>query len=187
MRPQWPGTRVSRSGERKGRGVTTVRKRDALLRLSGMLRAGGLRRALMATVLGVVVISVVGMHQLSLGHTFATPPLAGAHQHLGAQPSTAEGHDYPGYAQHMGDGATGMPDDGVGGSSTDHCPGCGGHSVALGACLLALTLLVLSWWLAPPRICHLLLRMLWRRATVGTFLGRWVPALSLAELSVLRT
>lgn len=167
--------------------MTTVRKRDALVRVSGMLGAGGLCRALLATVLGVVALGVVGMHQLSLGHTFATPPLAGAHQHSGAQPSTAEGYDHPGYAQHLGHSATGMPDDGMGGSSTDHCPGCGGHSMALGACLLALTLLVLSWWLAPPRVRRLPPRMLWRPATVGTFLGRWVPSLSLAELSVLRT
>jgi len=59
--------------------------------------------------------------------------------------------------------------------------------MALGACLLALTLLVLSWWLAPPRVRHLPPRMLWRPATASTLLGRWVPAMLLAELSVLRT
>lgn len=61
--------------------------------------------------------------------------------------------------------------------------------MAHGACLLAVTLLVLSWWLATPQVRHLHLhpRMLLRPATVATLLGRWVPALSLAELSVLRT
>jgi len=167
--------------------VTTLRKRGALFRLPGMLRAGGLTRALLATVMGVVVLSVVGMHQLSLGHTFATPPLAGAHQHSDAQPTTAEGHDHPGYALHMGYGATSMQNDDPDGSPTDNCPGCAGHGMALGACLLALTLLVLRWWLAPPRVRHLPPQMLWRPATVGTSLGRRVPALSLAELSVLRT
>ncbi len=80
-----------------------------------------------------------------------------------------------------------QPANSSGSSLGDDCPGCGGHSMALGACLLALTLLVLSWWLAPPRVRHLPPRMLWRAATVATLLGRWVPALSLAELSVLRT
>lgn len=172
--------------ERKGREVTALRKRGAFLRRPGMLRAGGLRRALLATVLGVVALSVVGMHQLSLGHDFATLP-AGAHQHVAAQLPMAEGYEVPGHAQNVGQAAAGMQHDGHGGFSGDSCPDCGDHNMALGACLLAMTLLVLSWCLPPPRVRHIPPRMLWRPATVATLLGRWVPALSLAELSVLRT
>lgn len=95
---------------------------------------------------------------------------------------------FPGEALNMDETTAGIqPDSSSGGSLGNDYPGCGGHSMALGACLLALTLLVLSWWLAPPRVRHLPPRMLWRPATVATLLGRWVPARSLAELSVLRT
>lgn len=66
------------------------------------------------------------------------------------------------------------------------CPACGGHTMALGSCLLALTLLVLSWWFAPPR-SRLALQTLWRPAPVPAMVGRRVPSLSLAELSILRT
>jgi hypothetical protein len=61
--------------------------------------------------------------------------------------------------------------------------------MALGSCLLALTLLVLSWLLVPPRPTHVLPSLLPRltSAVAVSTVGRLVPPLSLAELSLLRT
>lgn len=153
--------------------------------LPRMLRAGGLRRALLATVLGVVVLSVMGMHQLSLDHDFVIPPPAD-HQHADDQLTTAVGHELPGHAPVMDQNAMGMQPEGMGGSSDEGCPGCAGHGMAFSACLLALTLLILSWWLLPPRVRHLLPRML--RGPTNVAIHRWrrVPAMSLAALCVLR-
>jgi len=50
-----------------------------------------------------------------------------------------------------------------------------------------MTLLVLTWLLTPPRVRHLPPRWLWHPATVVVLIGRPLPALSLAELSLLRT
>lgn len=172
------------------------------------------RHALLALALFVVAFSMIGMHQLSLEHDFAAPP-TGAHQHAGAHHQTAvenaagSSPDHPGHdrdtvpvrvrsvpastslvaARSAGQPLTTSvsaptgPSDG----GKDGCSGCGGHDLALGACLLALTLLVLSWWLAPPRVRYLPPRLLWRRAFLPVQRGRWVPALSLAELCALRT
>lgn len=165
-----------------------MRIRGALPWLRELLCGGGrLRCTLLPTALGMVVLSVVAMHQLSFGHDFVAPS-AGTHLHLSAHPSMEDEHEFPAEALDMDEATAGIqPDSSSGGSLGDDCPGCGGHSMVLGACLLTLALLVLSWWLAPPRVRHLPPRMRWRLATVATLLGRRVPALSLAELSVLRT
>ena len=77
----------------------------------------------------------------------------------------------------------------TGGGPGDACPDCADHQMAFGSCLLALTLLVLSWSLIPPRVRHLPPFLLPRLAPtmVGPALGRLVPPLSLAELSLRRT
>ena len=153
-----------------------------------LLGGGQVRGTLLAAAIGMVVLGVVGMHQLSSGHDFVTPSV-GAHQHVSAHPSTELLH-----RTELGQPANAgtivaeiQPQLSSDGSPGDDCPGCGGHNLALGACLLALTLLVLSWWLAPPRVRHLLPRMLSRPGTVVTLLGRRLPALSLAQLCLLRT
>lgn len=147
---------------------------------------GRWRCTLIATALGMVVLSVVGMHQLSSGHDFVTPSV-GTHLHSDAPASMDDDRERPGGALTMDKNSTQIQlDRGSGSSPGTECPGCGGHRMAVGTCLLALTLLVLSWCLAPPGVRHLPPRMLWRPATVAILLGRWVPALSLAELSVLR-
>lgn len=159
-------------------------------------------RTLLALVLVVVALSVVGMHQMSLGHAFADPR-AGAFGRLNAA--------YPAAADQTGSGGpagggmhtdtpgplVGSPDGtfvnvaaGTSGNSsgTEHgCPGCPNHGMGFSACLLALTLLVLRWWLAPPRVRQLPRRLLLRPVRISAVVGRRVPAFSLAELSVLRT
>lgn len=154
----------------------------------GLFLGGGrLRGMLLAAVIGMVVLGVVGMHQLSSGHDLVTPSV-GAHQHVSAHPSTELHRTGLGHPLNAGTIVAGIqPQLSQGGSLGDDCPGCGGHHLAFGACLLALTLLVLSWWLAPPRVRHVPPRMLWRPGTVVTLLGRGLPALSLAQLCLLRT
>lgn len=188
----------------------------------GSRRGDWLRRALLALAVGVVVLGVVGMHQLSLGHDFATPPAASGPEHSAGHHAVTqyevaqqmEGDDPVAHGQHLATTTAGTADGNAhalamgvhdqtdvgrtivapattwGGSSSggaDACPGCGHHSMAFSACLLALTLLVLTWLLTPPQVRHLPPRWLWRPATVAVLIGRPLRALSLAELSVLRT
>lgn len=165
-----------------------MRALSAVLRSLLALPSGWLRRTALTLVLGVVAFSVVGMHQLSLSHFFATPP--GVHESAAAaKGSMASQHD----TLSMGPGApVGHPVEvsrtAPAGSPGGHdgCLGCGDHSTAFGACLLALTLLVLFWWLAPPRVRHLHRRALRRPAAVISVLTRRVPALSLSQLAILR-
>ena len=179
-----------------------------------------LRRVVLASALCMVVLGVVGMHQLSLGHDFATPAAAGGHSdrgaghHDGVQHEIAQQMDGafrgPHEAARSADSAgaiahaiapaahnqtnasqrVGGPAAAWGGSPSaggDACPGCGQHSMAFSVCLLALTLLVLTWLLTPPQVRHLPPRWRWQPATVAVLAGRPLPAITLTELSILRT
>ena len=181
-----------------------------------------LRRVVLASALCVVVLGVVGMHQLSLGHDLATPAATGGHpergaghhdgvQHDGAQTDGADhasrgpheaarsmdsadaiayamapaAQDQTGASQRVGGPAAAWA--GSPSAEGDACPGCGQHSMAFSTCLLALTLLVLTWLLTPPQIRHLPPRWLRQPATAAVLIGRQLPAKSLMELSILRT
>ena len=170
----------------------------------GSLRArvGAWRQAFLAVSLFVVAFSIVGMHQLSLDHELAapTPPTTSTaaahdagHQHSGPR-------DHVGADQVMSSESPSLvqfsapqvlmaldPADGSSGGHEEGCAGCGGHTMAFGACLLAFTLLVLSWWLAPPTVRLLPPRLLARPSALIPPGHRRVPALSLAELSIVRT
>ena len=156
-----------------------------------------LRRGLLAAALCVVVLGVVGMHQLSFGHSLATPPAADSHEHGATHPhavhNQAAEHATAGGVQDKQANAGRRISERAatwGGSSSgggDACPGCGQHSMAFSACLLALTLLVLTWLLTPPQVRHLPPRWRWQPATVAVLAGRPLPAMSLTELSILRT
>lgn len=157
------------------------------------------RRLLLATTLVVVVLGIVGMHQMAFGHDMAVGPTAistqGGHagDHAGHQ-AAEMGSMTAGHAGgHAGPSTfSSTSSSGTGTGTGDGCPGCPDHQMALGSCLLALTLLVLRWLLAPPRparvLPFLLLRLTRLARLVTPFVaGRLVPPLSLAELSVLRT
>ena len=182
-----------------------------------------LRRVVLASALCMVVLGVVGMHQLSLGHDFATPAAGGGHlereaghhdgvRHdvaqlmdgsdlgsrgphdaaMGADSAGASGYAIAPAAETQTNASTrvGGPVAAWGGSGSaggDGCPGCGQHSMAFSACLLALTLLVLTWLLTPPQVRHLPPRWRWQPATVAVLAGRPLPAMSLTVLSILRT
>lgn len=162
----------------------------AALRSSAAPQPAWLRRALLTLILGSIAFSVVGMHQLSLSHSFAIPTVTGQHEATADAGSGSSQHDTMamGVSEPAGQFVE-MPVMTPAGSwsEDDACPGCGGHSMGFTACLLALTLLVLFWWLVPPRVRRLPPRPVWRLAAVMAVLARRVPALSLTELSILRT
>jgi hypothetical protein len=149
-----------------------------------------------------VAFSIVGMHQLSFDHELAapTPPTASTavahdagHQHSGPRDHDKADHVMGSESPNQVEFAAPHvltakhPADGSSGGHEDGCAGCGSHTMAFGACLLAFTLLVLSWWLAPPRVRLLPLRLLARPVVLIPRVHRRVPALSFAELSILRT
>jgi hypothetical protein len=154
-----------------------------------MLGLGSARRwRQLLLLIGAITISlsVLAMHQLAVNHSFA-------------RPATTEVHatHYQGFAVGMQqEGLTGHPatHDGVprlavGAGSANSCwPGCGAdHQVSVLSCLLALTLLMLSWLLAPPRECRLRLSAALRPTAGVVHSNNRRVALSLAELSVHRT
>lgn len=156
------------------------------------------RRLLLTLAMGVVALSVVGMHQLSFGHALATPT-AGDHQRTAAAQfgsarsthravSNADEAHQKGMAGVAAGSQVGLsfPTPNTSTGYDEGCPGCSHHSMTFSSCLLALTLLVSAWGLAPPRV-RLLPPRLRRPTTALALLGRRVPPLSLAELSILRT
>lgn len=183
---------------------TLMLRRWSSLLVAWAERTGAWRRAFVAVGLFVVAFSIVGMHQLSVDHQLAAPTVADTSR-VGA-PAPAHGHFNPHDHETAGINAGpvstsldlaglvllqgSVPVDPSHESSEGHgkgCPGCGSHTMAFGACLLALTLLVLSWWLAPPWVRLLPPQLHARARTVISRVDRRVPALSLAELSILRT
>lgn len=148
-------------------------------------RQGWLRHLVFALSLVVVALSVVGMHQLSLGHDLVTGQ---ASQQAPAQAGSPAADTTMLMPAAPPGGSAGLTST-TGGSSGEHCPGCGDDQMALGTCLAALTLLMLSWTLAAPRLRHLppFLRPRLAPTMVGPALGRLVPPLSLVELSLRRT
>ena len=153
-----------------------------------MLGTGSARRwRQLLLLVGAITISLsmLAMHQLAVNHSFARPDTTevhATHDHgfaLGMQQAGRTGHA----TTHIG--ALRLA---VAGSNANSCwPDCGDHQISVLSCLLALTLLMLSWLLAPPRE---------RRQTSSAEL-RPTPrvvhsnnrrvSLSLAELSVRRT
>lgn len=156
------------------------------------------RRVVVGIALGVVALAVVGMHQLSLGHLFVTgagsvdDPHAHSTSSYSALAASADSHStamtsaasMP-MSAHAEVGAVAA---GMGSSVEDGCAGCGDHVMGPGTCLLALTLLVLFWFLRLPRPRSL--PPLRRRSGSSVVLPCRRPrirALSFLELSILRT
>jgi hypothetical protein len=152
----------------------------------GMGSARRWRQLLLLVGAITISLSVLAMHQLAVNHSFARPDTTEVHAThdqgftRGMQQAGRTGHAIT----HIGG-----PRLAVAAGNADSCwPDCGAHhQVSVLSCLLALTLLMLSWLLAPPRE---------RRQTSSADL-RPTPgvvhsnnrrvSLSLAELSVRRT
>jgi hypothetical protein len=151
----------------------------------GMGSASRWRQLLLLVGAITISLSVLAMHQLAVNHSFA-------------RPSTTEVHatHYQGVALGMQqEGLTahppthdGVPSLALGAGNANSCwPDCGAHhQVSVLSCLLALTLLMLSWLLAPPGECRQRLASALRPTGVVLSNNRRV-SLSFAELSVCRT
>ena len=135
--------------------------------LRRLVRTSWVRHLLLGLSLVVVMLSIVGMHQLSVGHDVATGGQHGvatggqhgAHEHAAASnhlDSTAHSHGSDVVMAVAGvDVSAGHPTSGGAGLAAGDCLTCRDHNMALGSCLLALTLLVLSWALLPPPLRQL--------------------------------
>lgn len=171
----------------------TVAVGSALRRRPRRAHAGWLRHLLFALSLVVVALSVVGMHQLSVGHEVATSQTgqhtdSGGGAHLHSRDHAGDPAAPLVQVDHVAEQA--LASVAAGGTAGDGaCPDCGEHQMLFGSCLLALSLLVLVRMLAPPRLRQLPPFLLPRltAARLGPVLGRVVPALSLTELSLRRT
>jgi hypothetical protein len=133
-----------------------------------------------------ISLSVLAMHQLAVNHSFARPATTEVHAThdqgfaLGMQQKGPTAHP----ATHDG-----VPRLAVAAGNANSClPDCGAHhQVSVLSCLLALTLLMLSWLLAPPRECRQTFSAALRTIAGVVPLNNRRASLSLAELSVRRT
>jgi hypothetical protein len=136
---------------------------------------------------GVVAISlgVLAMHQLAVNHSFAAPATGHSHIHpdevVGAMVHNSLTDVLA--VEHSHSPLT------VGSGHANPCwPGCGAdHEMGVGSCLLALTLMMLSWLLAASRECRQVLSMTFRPTVGLVHVTIRRVSLSLTELSVSRT
>lgn len=140
----------------------------------------------------MVTLSVVGMHQLSIGHEVPTiQTVRHAHSGDGAHKDSFDDAGDRAAPLVEADHVLAHPSTPVadGAAAGAACSDCGEHQMLFGSCLLALSLLVLTWMLAPPRLRQLPPFLVPRLAAarLGPVLGRVVPPLSLTELSLRRT
>jgi hypothetical protein len=152
------------------------------------VRSAGLRERLLLLVAAITIsLSVLAMHQLAVDHSFAAPATSDSHithhRLLAVEMQQVALTDQPPTGFH---GSSLV----LGPAGANRCLGhdCDAdHEISVLSCVLALTLLMLSWLLAPPRESRQALLFAARR------LGNVIPAnkrrfsRSLAELSVCRT
>jgi hypothetical protein len=150
-------------------------------------RSAGLWQRLLFLVAAITIsLSVLAMHQLAVNHLFVAPatsephvtqhrPLAVEMQQLALTDHVPTGH----HGQSLTFGA----------ASADLCGAdCDtDHEISVLSCLLALTLLMLSWLLAPPRQCRQALPFATRRLADVIPASKRRVSRSLVELSVCRT
>lgn len=142
-------------------------------------RAGHWRRLLLLVGVLTLALSLLAMHQLTLDHTLAVPPTHAWHQ------ADHQAVDEAGQPHGV---AAGLERLALAGVSDDSCTaGCSADQMSAAACLLALTLLVLCWRLAPPRQRRLPAASLSRASVSSPASPNRRAALSLAELSIRRT
>ena len=150
-------------------------------------RSAGLWQRLLFLVAAITIsFSVVAMHQLAVNHLFVAPatsephitqhrPLAVEMQQVALTDQVPTGH--PGQSLTFGP------------ASADLCGvDCDtDHKISVLSCLLALTLLMLSWLLTPPRECRQALPFATRRFSDVIPASKRRVSRSLVELSVCRT
>jgi hypothetical protein len=164
-------------------------KSEAVNRPPIQQRSGpsGWQRALLVPALTMIILSILGMHQLSVNHAMVRTTASSHHDHSSEQ--TFRSH-LPAEAMIgtvIGTEAAVGAMSAAAAPTTDHCSDCGSHQMAFFTCLLALTLLVLAWSIAPPglRVIAPSSRLVQPRP--GSHLVRRILAMSLVELSLRRT
>jgi hypothetical protein len=150
-------------------------------------RSAGLRQRLLFLVAAITIsLSVLAMHQLAVNHLFVAPatiephvtqhqPFAVEMQQVALTDQVPTGH----HGQSLTFGAAGADLCGAD-CDTD-------HEISVLSCLLALTLLMLSWLLTPPRECRQALPFAARRLADVIPASKRRVSRSLVELSVCRT
>lgn len=178
---------------------------DAMSAGARGLPAAWWRRALLAAGVVTIALCIIGMHQLSRDHSFATAELDhSAHQHpVAIQAKLSHFLDSAALALNItasvGPPTVAVapvpepavsvapePDRPSSQSVADRCGSCGHQAMLFASCLLALTLLVLRWRLAPPGLRRIAQAWNLWVPSVATW-GRLRPPLSLVELSLRRT
>ena len=150
-------------------------------------RSAGLWQRLLFLVAAITIsLSVLAMHQLAVNHLFVAPAAGESHvsQHrpLAVEmPQVAPIDQVP-----TGDHGSSLS---FGPASADRCGAdCDtDHEISVLSCLLALTLLMLSWLLTPPRECRQALPFATRRLADVIPASKRRVCRSLVELSVCRT
>jgi hypothetical protein len=150
-------------------------------------RSAGLWQRLLFLVAAITIsLSVLAMHQLAVDHLFVAPATGEPHltQH---RPSAVEMQQVA-LTDQVPTGHHG-PSLSFGPASADRCGAdCGtDHEISVLSCLLALTLLMLSWLLTPPRECRQALPFATRRLADVIPASKRRVCRSLVELSVCRT
>jgi hypothetical protein len=141
------------------------------------------RQLLLLTAAVIISLSVLVMHQLAVNHRVA---VAATHE------INASHHQTAGLIhQELLDGQFPAPQDGLRVTvpvNVEPCwPGCADHESGVLSCVLALTFLMLTWLLRPPRARYQVVPA--RLAPVADLLQAKIrrTAPSLAELSLRRT
>jgi hypothetical protein len=148
-------------------------------------RSAGLWQRLLFLVAAITIsLSVLAMHQLAVNHLFVAPATGEPHltQHRPFEmQQVARTDQVP--TGHHGQSLTFGP------ASADLCGAdCDtDHEINVLSCLLALTLLMLSWLLSPPRQCRQALPFAARRLADVIPASKRRVSRSLVELSVCRT
>jgi hypothetical protein len=150
-------------------------------------RSAGLWQRLLFLVAAITIsISVLAMHQLAVNHLLVAPatgephvsqhrPLAVKMQQVALTDQVPTGH----HGQSFTFGPAGSD---LCGAECDS-----DHEINVLSCLLALTLLMLSWLLTPPRECRQALPFAARRLADVIPSSKRRISRSLVELSVCRT
>jgi hypothetical protein len=135
----------------------------------------------------MIILSILGMHQLSVNHGMVGATAGNHHDHASEQTFQ---RDLPAEAMIETMIGTETMVDAMSAAvalATDHCSNCSSHQMAFLTCLLALTSLVLAWSIAPPGLWLIAPNSRLAQPRPGPHSVRRIPAMSLVELSLRRT
>jgi hypothetical protein len=135
----------------------------------------------------MIILSIVGMHQLSVNHAMVGATASSHHDHASQQTFRSDLPADPMLGTVIGAETAVAAMSAAVAPATDHCSDCSSHQMAFFTCLLALTLLVLAWSIAPPGLRLIAPNSPLAQPRPGSHVIRRIPAMSLVELSLRRT